>query len=189
MAEKEEQQEETKPAKPSGGGIMGFIKPIAFVAILVVVQLVAASMLLPSAKETETLARDLARAAEGVEFGDDITEDVALSDKTEETKEVELGAFNITRFNPDSDKTLNIDFMIFGVVLLEEEVDFLADFETSRSRIKEQIVMTMHGAKISDLSSAGLGLIKRQILEKTNRALGKPFLREVVFTKINFVER
>ena len=185
----EEQEEITEPTPPSGPGIMGLIKAVAFVAILVVVQLVAASMLLPSAQETEKLARDLSRAAKGAEYGDDLSEDAAPVDESEAMSEVELGAFNITRFNPDSDKTLNIDFMVFGVVLLEEEADFLADFESSRSRIEEQIVMTMHGAKISDLSSAGLGLIKRQILEKTNRALGKPLLREVVFTKLNFVER
>ncbi len=186
MAEKQKEEETTKPA---GLGIMGLVKAVAFVAVLVIVQLVAASMLLPSAQETETLARDLARAAEGVEFEDDISKDTVVVDEGEETSEVELGPFNITRFDPDSDKTLNIDFMLFGVVLLDEEADFMALFEKNRSRIGEQIVMTMHGAKISDLSSAGLGLIKRQILEKTNRTLGKPLLREVVFTKINFVER
>jgi len=30
---------------------------------------------------------------------------------------------------------------------------------------------------------------KRQILEKTNRALGQPLLKEVLFAKFNFVER
>ena len=49
--------------------------------------------------------------------------------------------------------------------------------------------MTLHAAQAKDLSDAGLGLIKRQILEKTNRALGHPMLREVLFSKFNFVER
>jgi hypothetical protein len=50
-------------------------------------------------------------------------------------------------------------------------------------------MLTIHGADSADLANAGLGLIKRQILEKTNRTLGRPMLREVVFTKLNFVER
>ena len=41
----------------------------------------------------------------------------------------------------------------------------------------------------SDLTEAGLGLIKRKILEKTNRALGKPLLQEAVFSKFSFIER
>ena len=32
-------------------------------------------------------------------------------------------------------------------------------------------------------------MIKRQILEKTNRALGEPLIKEVLISKFNFVER
>lgn len=173
----------------SGPGVMGLVKAIAFVSVLVVVEMVVAAMVIPSATDTEALARELARAAEGDEFGDDAAEDLAAIDTREATSEVNIGTFNITRFDPDSDKTMNVDFVVLGVVLADEEADFLAAFEASRGRIEEQVVMTMHGANTSDLSSAGLGLIKRQILEKTNRALGRPLLREVIFTKINFVER
>jgi flagellar FliL protein len=49
--------------------------------------------------------------------------------------------------------------------------------------------MTLHGAESSDLTDSGLGLLKRRILEKTNRALGLPLLREVLFSKFSFVER
>ena len=72
---------------------------------------------------------------------------------------------------------------------MDEEEEFLLEFEAHRGRIKEQIIFTLHNAKASELASSGLGLIKRQILEKTNRTLGRPLLREVGFTKINFVER
>jgi flagellar FliL protein len=34
-----------------------------------------------------------------------------------------------------------------------------------------------------------LGLLKRRLLEKTNRALGEPILKELLFSKFNFVER
>jgi flagellar basal body-associated protein FliL len=84
---------------------------------------------------------------------------------------------------------LNVDFVVYGVVLEEDEEQFLEEFMNNQSRIKEQIVLTMHSAETNDLSSAGLGLIKRRILEKTNRILGRPLLHEIVFTKINFVER
>lgn len=183
-------EEQPQPAeKPKGPGLMGLVKAIVIVAVLVVVEMVGAAMLVPSAEETEALARDLARAASGEELNAVDSVEADPLDGYEATKEVEIGAFNVTRFNPETDATLNVDCVIFGVILAEEEVEFLEQFAVNNSRIHEQIVMTLHAAQSADLTSAGLGLIKRQILEKTNRALGRPLLQEVVFTKINFVER
>jgi hypothetical protein len=104
-------------------------------------------------------------------------------------REVELGTYNVTRFNPATNTTLAIDFELFGTVLAEDATDFEHHFENSKARIREQVTMTLHGAQSADLTDSGLGLIKRQILEKTNRALGEPMLKEVLFSKFNFVER
>ena len=175
--------------KKSGGGLMGIVKPIAIVAVLVVVEMVAAAVMIPSAEQTEDLARELARASKGEETVFSDLEDPNSLDEIEQTTEVELVAENITRFDPERDTVLNIDFVVFGVVQVDEEEEFLLEFEAHRGRIKEQIIFTLHNAKASELASSGLGLIKRQILEKTNRTLGRPLLREVGFTKINFVER
>ncbi|MEO1498047.1 MAG: hypothetical protein AAFV43_12950 [Planctomycetota bacterium] len=180
---------EAEDSKPSGPGLMGLIKAVVIVCLLVVVEIVAASMLIPSAADTEELARELARATSGDEFLDDATDDSSTLNEGEETSEVELGSFNITRFDPENDTTLNVDFTVYGVVLATEQATFVEAYDANVSRIQEQIVMTMHAAKTTDLTTAGLGLIKRQILEKTNRAVGKPLLREVVFTKLNFVQR
>ena len=84
---------------------------------------------------------------------------------------------------------LSIDFELFGSVLAAEEAEFGHLMEKNKVRVREQVIMTLHAAGSKDLSDAGLGLIKRQILEKTNRALGHPMLREVLFSKFNFVER
>ena len=94
-----------------------------------------------------------------------------------------------TRYNPTTNTTLAIDFELFGTVLAEDAAEFQHHFEGSNARIKEQITLTMHSAESADLTDAGLGLIKRQLLEKTNRALGEPMLKEVLFSKFNFVER
>jgi hypothetical protein len=168
--------------------VFRLVKAVGILVALVAVEMVGASMLIPSAEETEKLARELASAANGE---DSTPLDGAAPDIEESvvTKEVELLTDNITRFNPNTDTTLNVQFSIYGVVLATEEAEFLAEFATSSNRIHEQIMLTIHGADSADLANAGLGLIKRQILEKTNRTLGRPMLREVVFTKLNFVER
>jgi len=191
----EEQPVETPVEAPrrKGGGIFRIIKAVAFITVIVVVQIVAASMLAPSAKDTEKLAHELATATTG--HGADAHDEHEKAEKEdhaahdENLVEVELGTYNITRFNPATNTTLAIDFELFGTVLADDKANFEHHFESSNARIKEQITLTMHSAESADLTDAGLGLLKRQILEKTNRALGQPLLKEVLFSKFNFVER
>lgn len=180
------ESEAPEAKKPSA--MMRVIKAVAIVSVLVVVEMVGATMMIPSAEETEDLARELAKAAQGEEVATEGEESLAL-DTDEATIEVELQTDSIMRFNPETDATLTIQFSIYGVVLAEEEPDFTEQYAANTSRIHEQIMLTLHAAETADLATAGLGLIKRQILEKTNRTLGRPLLREVVFTKLNFVER
>lgn len=181
--------ENEEPTESKGPGAMGLVKAVAIVAALVVVEIVAAAILIPSAADTEELARELARVSRGEDLAVTSAQESSTLSSGDETAEVELGSFNITRYDPENDTTLNVDFTVYGVVLASEQAAFVEAYGSNMSRIKEQIVMTMHAAQTSDLASAGLGLIKRQIVEKTNRAIGKPLLREVVFTKINFIQR
>jgi flagellar FliL protein len=156
-----------------------------------VVQIVVASMLVPSAQDTERLAQELTAASKGeaAEGGESHEGETPHGSKEEDLKEVDLGIYNITRYNPTSNTTLAIDFELYGTVLATETAEFDHRFEASTARIREQVTMTLHAAESADLTDAGLGLIKRQILEKTNRALGRPFVKEVLFSKFNFVER
>jgi flagellar FliL protein len=187
----EEQESATPPRK--GRGLFRTIKVVAFVSILVIVQIVVAAMLIPSAQETERLAHDLAATSKGEESHDGHDDDHEGGDAhaagAHDLHEVELGTYNITRYNPATNTTLAIDFELYGTVLAEDAEEFHHDFAASTARIREQVTMTLHSAQSQDLTDAGLGLIKRQILEKTNRALGRPLLKEVLFSKFNFVER
>jgi flagellar FliL protein len=172
------------------GGLFTLVKAAAFVSIIVVVEIVAAAMLAPSAQETARLGQQLAAAASGET--PDVTQEHEAeheSSHNEHLREVELGTFNITRFNPATNTTLAIDFELYGTVLADDASDFQHHFEKSKARIREGVNMTLHGADSNDLTDAGLGLIKRRILEKTNRALGQPLLKEVLFSKFSFVER
>jgi flagellar FliL protein len=182
---------EAPPAPASGrGGLFSMVKAVAFVSVIVVVEIVAAAMLAPSAEETARLGQELTAAANGKaveaheEHGHGET-----NHNEEKVNEVELGIYNITRFNPATNTTLAIDFELYGTVLASDADEFAHEFEHSKARIRETVTMTLHGATSADLTDAGLGLIKRRILEKTNRALGQPLLKEVLFSKFSFVER
>lgn len=175
--------------KPSA--VMKIVKAVAFVSILVIVQVVGASMLIPSAADTERLAKQYIAAQEGetAAAAAHDSEDHAGAEAGDDTVEVELGSFNVTHFNPASNSTLSVDFELYGSVLASDQAEFEHLLEKNKVRLREQVLMTLHSAQSKDLTDAGLGLIKRQILEKTNRALGHPMLREVLFSKFNFVER
>ena len=190
----EVEQDVAEAAPKPKRGIFRLIKAIAFVSVIVIVEIVVASMLTPSAQETERLATELAAAAHGDATSHDEEGEHHEGDEhghahAHDLREVELGTYNVTRFNPATNTTLAIDFELFGTVLAEDATDFEHHFENSKARIREQVTMTLHGAQSADLTDSGLGLIKRQILEKTNRALGEPMLKEVLFSKFNFVER
>jgi flagellar basal body-associated protein FliL len=182
-------EEAAAPRKPSA--IMSIVKAVAFVSILVIVQVVGAAMFIPSGEETAELAKQYVAAKHGEADGESehATDDHDPHATGEETAEVELGTFNITHFNPAANTTLSIDFELYGSLLAADEDEFHHLLEKNKVRVREQVIMTLHAAGSKDLSDAGLGLIKRQILEKTNRALGHPMLREVLFSKFNFVER
>jgi hypothetical protein len=185
-----EQEKQVDSAKPAGRGLFRLLKAVAFVSVIVVVEIVVASMITPTAQETDKLAHELAAASHGetADKHDKHAEDEGHGD-AHNLREVELGSYNVTRFNPATNTTLAIDFELFGTVLADDVTNFEHHFENSKARIREQVTMTLHGAESSSLTDAGLGLIKRQILEKTNRALGEPLLKEVLFSKFNFVER
>jgi flagellar basal body-associated protein FliL len=167
------------------------IKPIAFVGVIVAVEVVAAAMLLPSSQETEKLAKEFVAAGEGhsTEHGDEHGHPEGHDGHGHDVREVELGIYNVTRYNPKTNTTLAIDFELYGVVLASDVTEFAHLYENSKARLREQVVMSLHSATSADLVESGLGLLKRRILEKTHRAIGQPLVREVIFSKFNFVER
>jgi flagellar FliL protein len=104
-------------------------------------------------------------------------------------KEVDLGEFSITVLHAASNTTLMVDFHLFGTVRVEDEADFLQRYERSKQRIREQVLVTIRAAELADLADPGLGLIRRQILEKSNRLLGKPLLLGVIFSDFVLIEQ
>ena len=104
-----EQQEEgiVEAPKRKGRGLMRIVKAVAFVSVIVVVQIVVASMLAPSAKDTEKLAQELVAASHGkAEAGHAESEHKLEAEHGEEVElhEVELGSYNVTRFNPGTNR-------------------------------------------------------------------------------------
>ena len=158
-----------------------------FMTTVVVFECVGVYMFLPSAAELESIAQagDPGIMEPGGPEGllDNIEED------GEDKLEVDLGQFSLTSFQPETNTTLRIDFHLWGTVLEDDVGDFDDLRQIHKNRMREQVIMIVRRAVITDLTDPSLALIKRRILEKTNRVLGKPLLQGIVVGDFSFVEQ
>lgn len=107
----------------------------------------------------------------------------------EEQVEVVLGEFSVTSFQPATNTTLRIEFNLYGTVNAKNEKEFLTALEENQHRFRDQVLKIVRSAEITDLTDAGLGLIKRKIQEATNRMIGKQLLHSIIFSDFSFVEQ
>ena len=195
MAENEQLEGDNETPPPKKFGFMTLVKAAAFISVIVLIQIAGASMLFPSGEEAEKIAEQLAAA----EAAQESAKDSDTNDEQEETysgtlgmrdmEEVPLGDYHVMTYDRNTGVSMNVDFELYGTVLADESSEFFQLYEANKVRISEQIIVTIRSMDITDLSDPGLGLIKRKILEKTNRALGKPLLHEAVFSEFSFMER
>jgi hypothetical protein len=178
---------------PRGPGVMTLVKGLAFVSVIVLIEVAAAMAFLPSSDETRATGRRLAAAARGADaphptaaadHGDDHPHEALPA-----TVEASLGPYHVIAFNPSTGASMSIDFELFGVVLATDEPEFQQRFALHAKRLNEQVTIAIRGMESADFTDPGLGLIKRVVLEKVNRALGKPLVREAVFSEFAFIER
>ncbi len=195
----------------TGGGSspLATIKIVVLAGAIIGAQCVAAYMFLPSPSDAAAMAAATLPGAKdanghqngqktnghksnGHKTGSD-TKDVEPVEEVDPEKseniEVDLGQFTVTSFQPSSATTLRIDFHLYGIVSAKHEKEFNRLKEENKHRFRDQVLVTVRSAELSDLTDASLGLLKRRILEKTNRLLGKPLLQGVIFTDFSFIEQ
>ena len=178
-----------------GPGVMTLVKGLAFVSVIVLIEVAAATALLPSAEETRLTGAQLVAASHGADSDEGLSADAGHVAESHDdashqpTVEVSLGPYHIISFNPATGASMSIDFELFGVVLAADQAEFDERFKLHAKRLNEQVTIAIRGMESSDFTDPGLGLIKRVVLEKVNRALGKPLVREAVFSEFAFIER
>ena len=180
-------------ASAKGGGLIGKLLPAVIVIAVVTGEGFAAYVMLPSVEDNAKAAREALAAKppepHGDEHGDghgdahgDPTDHAALT-------EVELENYKITAYQPASSITLRIEFHLFGMVPAAKAEEFTKAYEAKKNRVRDNVMAIIRSADMNDLTDPGLGLIKRKILETTNKALGKPLLEGAVFAEFTFLEQ
>jgi hypothetical protein len=172
----------------SNKGIGGKIKAVAFIAFVIAIECAVAYFYVPNSSQTAALA--------GATLGIDpetgrvpAQEPDKINPERVDQAEVPLGEYSVTTFQPVSNTTLRIDFQLYGTIAIKDEAEFFRRMEENRHRFREQVIVTIRTADITDFTEAQLGLIRRRVLEKSNRVLGAPLLRGVIFSDFSFIEQ
>jgi flagellar FliL protein len=175
-------------SSPKGNVLMGMLLAALFIVVVVVIELTIAYFVFPSAEDTQQLAQEM-MAANAHDSTSGADSELPQESEEHGTKEVDLGRFDVSSFQPLSNTTLRISAHVYGTLAEEDEEAFHKLFEEKQQRIREHVVVILRNAELGDLTDAGLGLIKRKILETTNRTLGKQLLRQIIISEISFLEQ
>lgn len=182
-----EKQETTEaaPAAPGKGSSLMRINILLFLITVIVGECLVACFFLPSA--TETAAAAQITKPEPAPNKEEAPK--AEESKPAEQVEVDLGEFTVTSFQPASNSTLRIDFHLFGAVRAEDEKHVSALLEENKHRFRDHVLTIVRSAELVDLTDASLSLMKRKLLDKTNRMLGKPLVESMIISDFSFIEQ
>jgi flagellar basal body-associated protein FliL len=201
-------------AEAAGKKSLSKVTIAAIVGAIVLSQCVLAYLFLPGGDST---AKGEAKKEAATAHTADKSDKEAAGDGRADHREVDLGKFSLTAFDPNSNTTLLIDFHLFGTVAAdhdekdgkgggehgghgghggkaaegaeEDNSTFGKLFKKNKYRFRDQVIVIIRNAQMSDLADPGLGLIKRQILAKTNSLLGEPLMKEVLFSDFAVVQQ
>lgn len=178
---------EEPQAKKSSGLIRRLKIPLLILAI-VIVEGVVVYLLMPSPADTKVMAMAIEPHEEHKEEVHELPMEESGHGHGHDFAEVELGEFTITVARLEKNVTRNVSFQLFGGVPADEKEDFTHHFEGVKHRVCDDIDTIVRGADEAALSDPGLSLIKRRILDNTNRILGKPYLKGVYLNEFTYVE-
>ena len=172
--------------------MLGKLIIVLVLTAIVLAECVAAYFYLPSPADTAVMAASTL-AAEAPEQQEAVTpiggsREAEHPDEGNEI-EVDLEQFSVTAFQPLTNTTLRIDFHLYGTVAEQDAAEFQTLMQKNMHRFRDQVIVIVRAAELNDLTDAGLGLIKRRILEKTNRTLGRPLLKSVIVSDFSFIEQ
>lgn len=186
-----EVEPEADEAAAEQAAVPGKRRSLKIVAAAIVLSVVAAEcglayLVIPSVEETALMAgvmveKQAEKRAE--QIAEETAEDPALE------IEVTLGKFSLTVFQSVSRSSRMVDFELFGLIREEDKSEIEELLEDNEKRFREQVMVIIRSSAEDDLTDSHWGLLKNQILDKSNRLLGKPILRSIHFSEFSLVEQ
>jgi len=186
MANEKDTQPVAAPAK-SGGGLMGKVLIAGFMGGVIAVECLLAYLFIPTPDEVAALAEEnMAKKLPASLATDEIS---ASREATKNTVEMPLGDYSLTIAQRNSSTALRADFTLAGTVLASDESSFSNLMEKHPARFREIVLYEFRNSEREDLDDPELGLIKRRILERSNKLFGKPILKTLMFPDFSYIEQ
>ncbi len=174
--------------KPATGVGFRRLAILCFLLLVVILECGAAYLLIPVAPPLVPNA-DLESVASNIVQKSGEGNDSAPEPDAQTGIEVNLGEFSVTSYQPTTNTTLRIDFHLYGVIESDKKEEFDMIFAANNHRFRDIVISSVRSAQLADLTDTGLALIKRQVLEKTNRLLKKPYLNSIIVSDFSFIEQ
>lgn len=166
--------------------MLGKLLIAGFMGVVILVECLLAYFWIPSAEDIAAMAED--RMTKKLhELNPD--EENPMLPNSAKMVELDFGEYSVTAPQPSTNSSLRIDFKLAGTIE-DEKKDKVKDmFEKNKFRFADNVEFVIRNAEISDLNDPGLGLIKRRILEKSNRLFGETVVKEILISGFSMVDQ
>jgi hypothetical protein len=101
--------------------------------------------------------------------------------------EVDLGTFAMTVAVAKS-KPLLLSFHLFGTLNESKHAEFTARFEAQHHRLRQEVLVLLRGTDTELLTDPDLTELKKQLLARINRLLGKASLNDLIISDFATLE-
>lgn len=157
----------------------------AIVLIVVIVQVVVTSLLIPSHPAAENAnkheEKEHEHAAAEQHHGDAETEG--------EFAEVPMGDFSFSNGTAAPGMIIHVDFKLSAVATSKQASSLDSQLKLHQARVRQAVNKIVRMSSLEELNDPNLATIKRLIREDINRLLRKSYVLEVVITDVRTMEQ
>lgn len=102
--------------------------------------------------------------------------------------ELDLGNFAMTVPPAKDHGTLLVSFHLYGTLPESEQAEFHERIEALQHRVRQEVLLAVREMSLPALTDPSLGEFKKRLLGRMNRVLGKPALRDLIFSDLAILE-
>lgn len=157
----------------------------AIVMIVVIVQVVVTSLLLPGRAASDSGAKhddkEHEHAGTDQHHGD--------GDAEGEFAEVPMGDFSFSNGTAAPGMIIHVDFKLSAVATSKQASSLDAQLKLHQARVRQAVNKIVRMSSLEELNDPNLATIKRLIREDINRLLRKSYVLEVVITDVRTMEQ
>ena len=159
---------------------MGKFLIVGIIAAVILIETGLAFYFIPDSKQVTAQFREDIKRELVEEFGgsEDLLPESVDGEKVK-LIEKDLGKYDITIHDSKSGSTYTVDCMVVCTIKDDDDKTFDKIYKTNQYRVREQIMIQFREAKIEELATNQLGLIKKRISKNINDLFDGVTLREV----------